>query len=46
MNLHEITGYLDNLLKIKEIEDKSLNGLVVENSGDNNRSVGSCGYFR
>jgi dinuclear metal center YbgI/SA1388 family protein len=34
MNLFEISDYMDNLLKIKEIEDKSLNGLQVENSGE------------
>ncbi|HPZ10629.1 MAG TPA: Nif3-like dinuclear metal center hexameric protein [Candidatus Eremiobacteraeota bacterium] len=34
MNLYEITQYLDDLLKIKDIEDKSLNGLLVENGGD------------
>ncbi len=34
MNLFKITDYMDNLLNIKDIEDKSLNGLQIENSGD------------
>lgn len=34
MNLFEIINYMDNLLNIKDIEDKSLNGLQVENSGE------------
>jgi len=33
VKIEELTNYLDNLLKIKEIKDESLNGLVVENKG-------------
>jgi dinuclear metal center YbgI/SA1388 family protein len=33
MELSELTKYLDQLLHISEIEDDSLNGLQVENSG-------------
>jgi len=33
----ELAGYLDEILKVKEIEDKSLNGLVVDNKGEVNK---------
>jgi len=33
----ELVNYLDDLLKIKEIKDESLNGLVVENKGEVNK---------
>jgi len=34
MKLKKITDFLDNTLNIKEIDDYSLNGLQVENSGE------------
>lgn len=33
INIKEITSYLDDFLRIRDIEDKSYNGLQVENSG-------------
>ena len=33
MKARELANYLDEILKVKEIEDKSLNGLVVDNRG-------------
>ena len=37
MKTRELADYLDEILKIKEIEDKSLNGLVVDNKGEVNK---------
>jgi len=37
MELLKLVEYLDTLLRIKEIEDDSLNGLQVENSGSVNK---------
>ena len=33
----ELANYIDDILKIKEIKDESLNGLVVENKGEVNK---------
>jgi len=33
MKTKELASYLDELLKIREVKDKSLNGLVVDNEG-------------
>jgi len=37
MKTKELANYLDEILKVKEIEDKSLNGLVVDNKGEVNK---------
>lgn len=37
MKTRELANYLDEILKVKEIEDKSLNGLVVDNKGEVNK---------
>ncbi|RLE08519.1 Nif3-like dinuclear metal center hexameric protein [Candidatus Aerophobetes bacterium] len=37
MKAKELASYLDKLLKIKEVRDKSLNGLVVDNEGKINK---------
>lgn len=37
MKTTELANYLDELLRVKEIEDKSLNGLVVDNKGEVNK---------
>lgn len=34
MKAKEMADYLDNVLRTKEISDSSLNGLILENSGD------------
>ncbi|HID16089.1 MAG TPA: Nif3-like dinuclear metal center hexameric protein [Candidatus Atribacteria bacterium] len=41
MNIWKLSKYLDELLKIKEIDDISLNGLVIEGKRDVKR-VGFC----
>lgn len=37
METRQLANYLNELLKIKEVEDKSLNGLVVDNKGEVNK---------
>jgi len=37
MKTKELADYLDKLLKIEEVEDKSLNSLVVDNKGETNK---------
>ena len=37
MKTGELVSYLDEILKIRKIEDKSLNGLVVDNRGEVNK---------
>ncbi|GAI16493.1 unnamed protein product, partial [marine sediment metagenome] len=37
MKTRGLARYLDEMLKTKEIEDKSLNGLVVDNKGEVNK---------
>jgi len=37
MRTKELSDYLDELLKVKEVKDKSLNGLVVDNDGEVNK---------
>ena len=34
MKTKELTSYLDDLLRVRDIADDSLNGLQVANSGD------------